>query len=307
MRRGLSLALLLLAGCSIQRLAVNKIGDALAGGGTTYSSDNDPELIGEALPFSLKLMESLLAESPKHRGLLIACSRGFTTYAYGWVSQRADEIESSDVDAATAQRLRARSLYLRARDYGLRALALRDPQFEQLLRSDAKRAMTLLRRNDVPALYWTAASWGLAISLSKTDPEVVADLPLVEALILRASELDPNYDSGAIETFLISYEAARPMGGADTAARAKAHFTRAVELSRGQLASPYLSYAESVSVQQQNRAEFQEMLQHAMAIDVNAVPEWRLQNILAQRRAAWLLARTSDLFLEEEPSEGGPR
>src|SRR4029079_4558170 len=159
-------------------------------------------------------------------------------------------------------------------------------------------------RNDVPALYWTAASWGLAISLSKTDPEVVADLPLVEALILRASELDPNYDSGAIETFLISYEAARPMGGADTAARAKAHFTRAVELSRGQLASPYLSYAESVSVQQQNRAEFQEMVQHAMAIDVNAVPEWRLQNILAQRRAAWLLARTSDLFLEEEPSEG---
>jgi predicted anti-sigma-YlaC factor YlaD len=307
MRRGLSLALLLLAGCSIQQLAVNKIGDALAGGGTAYSSDNDPELIGEALPFSLKLMESLLAESPKHRGLLIACSRGFTTYAYGWVSQRADEIESSDVDAATAQRLRARSLYLRARDYGLRALALRDPQFEQLLRSDAKRAMTLMRRNDVPALYWTAASWGLAISLSKTDPEVVADLPLVEALILRASELDPNYDSGAIETFLISYEAARPMGGADTAARAKAHFTRAVELSRGQLASPYLSYAESVSVQQQNRAEFQEMLQHAMAIDVNAVPEWRLQNILAQRRAAWLLARTSDLFLEEEPSEGGPR
>ena len=307
MRRGLSLALLLLAGCSIQRLAVNKIGDALAGGGTTYSSDNDPELIGEALPFSLKLMESLLAESPKHRGLLIACSRGFTTYAYGWVSQRADEIESTDVDAATAQRLRARSLYLRARDYGLRALALHDPQFEQLLRSDAKRAMSLMRRNDVPALYWTAASWGLAISLSKTDPEIVADLPLVEALILRAAELDPNYDSGAIETFLISYEAARPMGGADTAARAKAHFTRAVELSRGQLASPYLSYAESVSVQQQNRAEFQEMLQHAMAIDVNAVPEWRLQNILAQRRAAWLLARVSDLFLEEEPSEGGPR
>jgi hypothetical protein len=83
MRRGLSLALLLLAGCSIQQLAVNKIGDALAGGGTTYSSDNDPELIGDALPFSLKLMESLLAESPKHRGQLIASARGYTTYAYG--------------------------------------------------------------------------------------------------------------------------------------------------------------------------------------------------------------------------------
>ena len=307
MRRTLLLAFLLLGGCSVQQLAVNKLGDALAAGGTTYSADNDPQLIGDALPFSLKLMESLLAESPKHRGLLVASARGFTTYAYGWVSQPADELEATDIEAATAQRLRARSLYLRARDYGLRALAVREPQFEQQLRGGQTSVSVLqkLKRDDVPALYWTAASWGLAISLSKTDPEVVADLPLVEALIMRASELDPTYDSGAIESFLIAFEAARPTGGANAATRAREHFKRAVELSRGQLASPYLALAESVSVQEQKRAEFEELLNRALAIDVNAVPEWRLQNILAQHRATWLLTRTSDLFLEETPPEGG--
>lgn len=283
-------ALLLLGGCSMQRLAVNKLGDALAGGGTTFTSDDDPELVGAALPFSLKLMESLLAEVPGHRPLLVATARGFTQYTYGWIGQQADEIEAFDVGQATRQRIRARSLYLRARDYGLRALG---PAIGGELRGDPKRAMSLARRDDVPALYWTAAAWGLAISVSKDDPELVADLPLVEALILRAAEIDPSFDSGSIETFLITWEAARP-------AHAHVHFTRAVELSGGRLASPYLAYAEAVSVQEQKRDEFEELLGHALRIDPAATPEWRLQNVIAQRRARWLLSRVTDLFFDEQ-------
>ena len=68
----LALVALLSTGCSIKRMAVNQVGNALAGGGTTFSSDDDPELVKAAVPFSLKLMESLLAESPRHRGLLFA-------------------------------------------------------------------------------------------------------------------------------------------------------------------------------------------------------------------------------------------
>lgn len=77
-------------GCSIKRMAVNKFGDALASGGSTYESDDDPELVASAVPFGLKLMESLLAESPKHPGLLLAASSGFTEYAYAFVGQQAD-------------------------------------------------------------------------------------------------------------------------------------------------------------------------------------------------------------------------
>src|SRR5205823_12170947 len=108
-------------GCSVKRVAINKLGDSLAKSSVTYSSDNDPELVGEALPFSLKLIEGLLAESPKHKGLLFAASSGFTQYAYVYVQQQADELENKDVVRAAELRLRARKLYLRARDYGLRA------------------------------------------------------------------------------------------------------------------------------------------------------------------------------------------
>src|SRR5580765_1918759 len=95
-RLSLALALMLAPGCSLKRIAVNKVGDALAGGGTTFSSDDDPELIKSAVPFSLKLMESLLAESPKHKGLLFATSSGFTQYGYAFVQEDADEIEAKD-------------------------------------------------------------------------------------------------------------------------------------------------------------------------------------------------------------------
>ena len=83
-RVALLVALLVLpgTGCSVKKFAINKLGDSLANSGTTFASDNDPELIGEALPFSLKLMEGLLAESPRHRGLLFAASSGFTQYTY---------------------------------------------------------------------------------------------------------------------------------------------------------------------------------------------------------------------------------
>ena len=51
----------LTTGCStIKKVAINKMGDALAEGGTTFTSDDDPELVKAAIPFSLKLMESLL-------------------------------------------------------------------------------------------------------------------------------------------------------------------------------------------------------------------------------------------------------
>ena len=91
-------------GCSIRKLAVNRIGDALSEGGSTFASDDDPELIEAALPFSLKLMESLLAQSPRHEGLLRALTSGFTQYAYAFVQQDAERLEDRDLAAATVQR-----------------------------------------------------------------------------------------------------------------------------------------------------------------------------------------------------------
>ncbi len=295
------LAGLLATGCSINRFAVNKIGDALAGSGTTFASDDDPELVGQAVPFSLKLMESLLAASPEHQGLLLAAASGFTQYAYGFVQQEADTLEDREPARAAELRARVRRLYLRARSYGLRGLELRHAGFTARLRAEPRAAVGMAAVRDVPELYWTAAAWGAAIAVSKDQPDLVADQPVVEALIDRALALDEGFNDGAIHGFLISYELSRQGAAGDPAERARAHFDREVSLTGGQLASPYVSLAEGVSVSKQDRREFESLLHQALAINPDAKPEWRLVNLIMQRRARWLLGRTDQLFLEPAP------
>jgi len=298
----LSVTLLLLAAvqpaCSIRKYAINQVGDALSGVGTTFASDDDPELVGEALPFTLKLVEGLLLESPRHRGLLETAASGFTQYTAVYVTQPADEIELENVAKAEALRLRARKLFLRGRDYGLRGLELKHPGMREALRKDPQAAVGSATAAEVPFLYWTAAAWGLAISVSKNDPELIADQPAVQALIDRALGLDEDYDQGSIHGFLVTYEMSRPGGARDAAERSRKHFERAVELSGGLRAAPFVAFAEAVSVKNQDKKQFEALLQRALTIDIEKKPEWRLANLVMQRRARWLLSRVDDLILE---------
>ena len=287
-----------ITGCSVRKFAINKLGDSLANSGTTFASDNDPEFVGQAIPFSLKLIEGLLAESPTHRGLLFAAASGFTQYSYAYVQQSAEQVETEDVTKSGVLAERARNLYLRARDYGLRGLETKHRGFSVSLHESPRAAARTAKAGDVPLLYWTAVAWGAAIALSKDRPDLVAQQPQVEALIDRAYELNPDYEHGVIDQFLISYESARQGAKGDFAARCREHFDRAVALSNGQLASPYVAYAETVSVQKQNRGEFEMLLKQALAVDPDSRAEWRLSNLVMQRRARWLLSREGELFLD---------
>jgi len=292
------LAFLVLAGCSVEDYATGKLADALSQTGSAYATDDDPELVRQAVPFGLKLVESVLEKEPRHAGLLLAATSGFTQYAYAFVEEDADEIEGQSVARATETRLRAKKLYLRARGYALRGLELDHPGIGARLRTERGRALADARASDVPFLYWSAASWAGAIHLAKDDPETVADLPIVEALMDRALELDEAFGDGALHTLLVSYESSRPGGGSGAEERARSHFRRAVELSGGKLAGPMVALAEAVAAPRQDRKEYEELLGQALAIDVDAKPEWRLQNLVLQRRARWLLDHAEERFVE---------
>jgi predicted anti-sigma-YlaC factor YlaD len=294
-----ALALCLAAGgCSVRNYAMNQIGDALAGSGTGFSQDDDPELVSAAAPFSLKLVESVLAATPDHRGLLLAATQGYVQYAYAFVELKADEMEDANLQAAYAQRARAARLYLRARDYGLRGLEVAYPGTRKALQGDPAAALARTTRKDAPFLYWTGVAWAAAIALAKDDPFLVADLPAVEALVRRVLELDEAWDHGAVHVFLISYEMSRAGVSAEAPTRARNHYRRALELTEGRQAAPHVAYAEAVSVAERNRAEFEHALQDALRVDPGARPEWRLANAVMQRRARWLLDRIDRWFAD---------
>jgi hypothetical protein len=135
------------------------------------------------------------------------------------------------------------------------------------------------------------------MSLKINDSEVSADQSIVDAMARRALALDEAYDLGAIHDFFISWEAGRSSIGGSVE-KAREHYERAVALAGGKRAWPYVDYAESISVKGQNKGEFTGMLEKALAVDAVAPSDQRLSNLLAQRRARWLLGRVDELFVE---------
>ena len=112
----------------------------------------------------------------------------------------------------------------------------------------------------MPLLYWTAMGWAGAMSLKVNDSDVSADQPIVEALARRALELDPCWGLGSIHEFFVSWEAGRSTIGGSVD-RARDHFEKALACAQGRRAFPYVTYAESVSVAKQDKAQFQELMQ----------------------------------------------
>ncbi len=307
-----ALGALVTAGCSVRGLAINALAKSLAASGDVFASDGDPELIRQATPFALKTTEALLVERPEHPGLLLAACKGFVQFAYAFVQVDAELLRDDDYEASEAGLERALRLYLRGRDYCLRALDLESPGVRRRLEVEPDSALGGLGREEATLLYWSGASWGAAISVGKDRPEVAVDLPAVRALVRRTLELDEAFDRGAAHEVMMALEALpATMGGSPE--RAREHYERAVELSGGGRASPFVGFAESVSVPAQDRREFVELLERALAVDPDARPSERLANLIAQKRARFLLGRADHLFLADdfEPAdpdaEGGPR
>ena len=132
---------------------------------------------------------------------------------------------------------------------------------------------------------------------------MVGDLGKPQAMMDRALALDEAYDDGAIHTFLIAYSMVRPDVAEPRVEIARSHYTRALELAHGTLAAPHVTWAESVCVALEDRGCFDAAIKSALAVDPNAAPEHRLENLLMQRRAAWMSGQADRWFLPPLPPE----
>jgi tetratricopeptide (TPR) repeat protein len=289
------------AGCgAIRTSAIKSVAGTLSEGGTTFTSHNDPELIEGALPFALTLYESLLDSVPTYEPLLTATCAAYTQYAYGFVQVHAEETQFDDFEKSKHFTERALSLSLRARDYCWRGLEARFRGIAPKLKRDPAAALAGAEKSQVPLLYWSAASLGAAISLGGVDhPELLIDWPVVRALGERARALDDAWGTGAIHELLMTVDSqGDALGGSEE--RARQHFARAVEIQKGLSPSPYVGLALGLVRSKQDRKEFEQLLQRALAIDPEKNPDNRLVTLIMQKRARFFLDHINDLFLEDD-------
>jgi len=287
--------LLLFTGCSVRKMALRSVAGSFDDALTAYTRDDDPEFVRNAMPASLKMIEILITESPENVTLLQTAASGFTMYSHAFLVQRADRVELEDVAGARELRTRGKQMFLRARDYGLRALEAEYPGFRDQLEANTGAALQRVSEADIPLVYWTAAPWGSAIGLDTDDYELVMDIPVVGKMIERCLELDETWGGGRLHEFMMAYEAnRRGMGG--SLEEAERHYLRALELNQGQSAALFVSAAEALAVPRQNRSRFKSLLQKALEVNVEDNPDMRLLNVMAQNRARWLLDHTDHYF-----------
>jgi TRAP transporter TatT component family protein len=286
--------LLAVSGCSLKKMGMNRMADALSSTASAFTRDNDPEFVRQAAPSTLKMVEMLLEETPTHAGLLMTACSGFTQYAYAFLQSDADV---ADAGSTTAKELKARgaAMYDRARGYCVRALETRHPGVAGSLQRDARAALASTTTADVPALYWIAVAWGGALTLADNALVRIAEVATVRALFARALELDETWEAGAIHEAMIAVESLPVLLGGSPG-RAKEHFDRAVALSGGQSAFAYVTMATGVAQPAKDRREFERLLRAAVAIDVSKRPALRLANLIAQKRARFLLSQLDRLF-----------
>ncbi|MCL2233613.1 MAG: TRAP transporter TatT component family protein [Treponema sp.] len=283
-----------LASCSINRMAINAVSNALTGDGSAdvFTSDSDPELVGAAIPFAIKMYETLLSQNPNHQGLLLTTGSLFVMYGNAFVQGPAELLDPIDYfEERQAALLRAKNLYLRGHAILNSAMEKRFPGFGASRVDDGslERLLRRARPADVSLLYWTVASGLAAYSLDLFNWELAAFIPRWHAMMIRAYELNPDFNIAAINEFNILFYAAVPASMGGSRAMAQEHFRRAVEKTGGLAAGPFVSYAVVINVPDQDFEAFRENLERALAIDVNEEPSMRLINILAQRRARNLL------------------
>lgn len=278
----------LLGGCSPRHLIIQGIGNELASQGS--ADEDDLGLAREASAFYLKLSESILRESPGNLKLAQAVSGGFTQYAYAFVAFEAERVESKDAKAAQALNERAKRLYLRAHRHAMAALEASSPGFSAALAKPEALHWPMLNEDQVGVAYWAAASWGAAISLSKDNPETVADLPVAFRLARLAWKTSPGFGEGALASLMGSFESARPGGSVKQAAM---YFDAAIAAGDGKNAGAFVAKAEAMAQPAGDRAAFESLLQQAL----NASMARRsVANAAMRERALWLLAIADDLF-----------
>jgi len=293
-----------LSSCST--FAVHTVAGFLAGSGesTVFTGEDDPELARDALPFAMKTYESLLEADPRNAPLALATGRAFAGYAFAFVQAPSDQLPLEQVEEQRAMHQRAKKLFLRARDYVLQGLEIRRPGFTAALnREGVQAALRLTRKEDSDYLYWAAAAWLGAFGADPFDFVQIVAVPRAVAMLQQVDAWDDAYGAGAVHEIFISFYGGAPadLGGGEQKARAS--FARALALSKGMRAGPYIALATSVSVKNQDAAEFRELLGKALAIDVNADIPDRLVNIINQRKARWLLDHVDDYFLADEGGE----
>jgi len=270
--------LLVVSGCTT--IIVNPLLDPLS---LSLQKQTDLELLQDGAPTLLLLLDGLIDSDPDNEHLLMATTKAYGAYAS--ILYEEGQIE------------RAVNMSIKSKKYGINLLKqlptleyLNNMTLEQI-----RQALAGLSPKKVEYLFWGAYGWATWIQYQDGAPASMADLPIVEQIMLRVVELDESYYYGGAHIFLGSYYGSRPemYGGKPDLSRK--HFERALALNKRAFLLTQVSYAQTYARLMFDRELYLKLL--AEVIEEPLVDsDMASSNKLAKIKAEKLISQVDEFF-----------
>lgn len=272
------------SGCALRtRLMVDLSSPVINQMNASFNQNCDIGIMRDGMPFALTTISGLIDISPNNRDFLLNGSNAYFGYAFAFV-------EETDTD-------RAGKFYLKARNYGFRAIFKNE--YEEILSKpldEFKVYVKKLKKKDVPAMFWGTISWLSYIRLNLSDIEVLLDIPKAEALARRLIELDETYLFGSPHVIMASYYSAQPEITGGNPEKAKAHFEKALLIAESKFLMHQLYFAKYYAVRIQDRELFVKLLTSITEVPEDILPSHCVVTNLSKMKAKKLLDNVDDFF-----------
>ena len=248
--------------------------------------------VARAVTFSgIGQLEGMHKLSPENEDGLFMLLKAWSGAAAGFIEDDWEMAEDAGDEAlADYQRARARAAYDRAIAYGVELLEKKAQGFEKAKKnSDTMKAYLAAfdDRSDAVTLLWLGQAWMSRVNVSKDMPEYVADLFVGVALAERAVALDETVEYGLGRVLLGAYHARAGMAEPEDSQR---EFQRAMQLSGGRALMAKFQLARTLLCLKADKAGYEAALNEVIQAG-DTLPEQRLQNTIAKRRARRYLAK----------------
>ena len=272
------------SGCVLVRKGAAKIVSPMAMElSEGFMHQNDVDLVREGAPAFLLMLDALAEAHPDKPAVLIAAAEAQMAYAMGFVDP--------------SQKERSKTMFLKAKTYGLRALS-QNRRFARALggsHDDFVQALSSFRKKDAEALLSTATAWVMWIIASSDSPAALGDMTKVLEMMKRVEALDPDIRQGGVDLFFGIYYTVLPLGGGRDLDMARRHFERSMEIAGPDYLLNRVTFAEFYARYAFDQELFERTLNQVIAADPK-IPEFTLMNAVAKMRAQALLGQIDDLF-----------
>lgn len=266
------------SGCT--SLIVNPLLDPLT---LSLQKQTDLQLLQDGVPSLLLLLDGLIASDPDNERLLMTAAKAYGAYAT--VLYEEGQVE------------RAVTVSSKAKEYGINLLK-QLPGLQNINNNtlgEIDQSLGKISPGRVGSLFWGTYGWAIWIQFQDGAPAAMADLPIVEQIMLRVVELDESYYYGGAHIFLGAYYGSRPQMFGGNPEVSRQHFERALALNDRLFLLTHVAYAETYARTMFDRELYLELLTEVIEQPL-ADSDMASSNKVAKVKAEKLIVQIDDFF-----------